>query len=178
MSRGFGYGERAAENGVGSQSFFVWRAIKLAKRVIDCDLVECRESQQGFAQFFVDVLDGFRYAFTQIHRLVTVPQLPSLVSTGAGSAGDRGPAKRAVFENHIDFDRGIATTIENLAANHIRNQTHSHFPDLTCLNYLAKVCYSDRNHRFRKVGMTKPSPPARSVDRACFRKRNLCLPGW
>jgi hypothetical protein len=79
-------------------------------------------------------LHGEGDAFAEVDIFVAVAKFPRFVSPGTGSAGHSSPAEGTVFEDDIDFYRRIAATVENLTANHIRNQTHSHLPDLTRLN--------------------------------------------
>src|SRR3546814_6603751 len=66
----------------------------------------------------IAVHGGYRLDDTlaEIARLVAIAQLDRLVRAGRGARGNRGAAEAAVFQQHIDFDRGIAAAVEDFAA--------------------------------------------------------------
>ena len=84
--------------------------------MIDRLLIARIEADQFRSDLGVDVLDGFQNAFAEIDFFVVIAEFDGFMLAGAGAAGDGGPAEGAVFENDVDFDRGIAARIENLAA--------------------------------------------------------------
>ena len=79
---------------------------------------------RGLEDFAVDGLDRLLHALAEIALLVAVAQLDRLMRAGGGARGHRGAADRAVFQHHIDFDRGIAAAIENFAANDVDDGGH------------------------------------------------------
>src|SRR4029077_5389174 len=64
----------------------------------------------------IDVLHGAQDAFAKVARLIAVTQLQGLVFAGGRTGRHRGAATRAVFENHVGFDGGIAARFEDLPA--------------------------------------------------------------
>ena len=67
----------------------------------------------------VDVGHGLGHAFAAVALLVAVAQLDRLVDSRAGPRGNRGPAERAVGQDHIDLDGRVAAAVENLAPAHL-----------------------------------------------------------
>ena len=79
----------------------------------------------------VYVVDGLLHTLTEIKRLVAVAELPRFVHAGACAARHRGCADRAIIERNVDFNRGIATAIENLPRVNVNYRTHGdHLPFL------------------------------------------------
>src|SRR6185295_17272171 len=73
----------------------------------------------------VDVRHGVPHALAQVARLVTVAELERLALAGGGARGDRGaPQLRAGAD--VDFYRGIAARVENLAPVNTRDRDWRH----------------------------------------------------
>jgi hypothetical protein len=67
-------------------------------------------------------------ALAEIAAGIAVAQLDRLARTGRRTGGHRGPAHDAALQQHIGFNGGIATGIENLACNDINDGTHDFLP--------------------------------------------------
>ena len=64
----------------------------------------------------VDRIDRLADTFAAIPFLVTVAQLDRFMRAGRRAGRNRGAAERAVFQDDIDFDGGIAAAVEDFAA--------------------------------------------------------------
>ena len=94
------------------------RAVELAHRAIDADLVERVEPDDRFGEVFVDVPDRGLDAFAAVARGVVVTQLDRLVRAGRCAGRHTGDAAVAAEQRDLDLQRGIAARIENLPAPH------------------------------------------------------------
>ncbi len=115
LRRRLGDGQRNAQHRVGAELGLVGRAVQIDHQAIDRLLIARIQADQFRSDLGVDVLDGLQNALAEINLLVVIAQLDGFMLAGAGAAGDGGAAQRAVFENYVDFDRGIAARIEDLA---------------------------------------------------------------
>src|SRR6478736_567604 len=109
---GAGDGHRDAEDGVGAELALVRGAVELDQASVDLGLVEGVETENGWAELLVDVLDGLEHALAEVTLLVFIAQLDGFVRAGRGPAGDRSAAD-ASFRDDFDFDGGVATRVEN-----------------------------------------------------------------
>ena len=75
----------------------------------------------GLGDAPIDIFDGAQHALAEVARLVAVAQFEGFVLAGGGAGGHRGAAARAVFEDDVGFDGGIAARIENLPADDARD---------------------------------------------------------
>src|SRR6266699_1716987 len=57
-------------------------------------------------------------------RGVAVTQLHRLARAGRGARGDRRPAERAVVQDHVHLDRGVAPRVEDLARLQLLDSGH------------------------------------------------------
>ena len=137
--RGAGGGHGDGENGVGAQLAFVGRAVGLDHAAIERGLVADVEAFDGFGDGAVDVVDGFENAFAEIARFVAVAKLESFVFAGGGAGGHGGAAARAVREDYVGLDRGIAARIKNLPADDAGDLVRS-AGGLACASRFAGVC--------------------------------------
>ena len=102
----------------------VRRAVEIDHDLVDLDLLLDGLIAQRLEDFAVDGLDRLLHALAEIALLVAVPQFDRLMRAGRGARGHRRAADRAVFQHHIDFNRGIATAIENFTANDVDDGGH------------------------------------------------------
>ena len=63
----------------------------------------------------IDGVDGLLDALAEVAALVAVAQFDGLVLAGGGAGGNGCAADRAVREQDLDFDGGVAAGIEDLA---------------------------------------------------------------
>ena len=121
---GLGDCQRDAENGVGAEAALVRRAVEIDHDLVDLDLLLGVHVAERLEDLAVDGLDRLLHALAEIARLVAVAQLDRLMRAGGGARRHRGAAHRAVFQHHIDFDRGIAAAVENFAADDVDDGGH------------------------------------------------------
>src|SRR3546814_20867378 len=66
--------------------------------------------------FGIDRLDRLQDSLAEIARLVAVAHLDRFMRARGRARGHRRAAEAAVFQQDIDLDRRISSTVENLAA--------------------------------------------------------------
>ena len=113
--RGVRRGERDAENGVGAELGFGGGPVEREHGAIDADLVERVLADERWRNLGFDVGDGVEHALAEVAFLVAVAQFEGFVLAGGGAGGHGGAAERAGGEADIDFNRGIATGVEDFA---------------------------------------------------------------
>ena len=106
------------------QPALVGRAVEIDHDLVDLDLLLDRHVAQRLEDFAVDGFDRLLHALAEIARLVAVAQFHRLMRAGGGARRHRRAADRAVFQHHIDLDRGIAAAIENFAADDVDDGGH------------------------------------------------------
>ena len=94
------------------------------QRSVQPRLVAGIPAANAIGDLAVDVLHGTQDALAT-ERLIAVAQLDRLVLAGRRPGRDRGATKRARFEAHVDLNRGIAATIEDLAGMDVRDRAHA-----------------------------------------------------
>ena len=70
------------------------------------------------------MVHGFEYAFAQVAQFVAVTQLNGFARTGGRARGHGSAAHGAGLQQHITFDRGVPTAIQNLPTHNIYNRAH------------------------------------------------------
>ncbi|MNS75658.1 hypothetical protein D3C72_1091850 [compost metagenome] len=124
FGRGAGHGHRDGEGGVGAQASLVVGAVQVDHRAIEEGLFAGVQAQHGFRDLGVDVLDGLQHALAEIAALVAVAQLDGLARTGRSARGHGRTAHGARFEQHVALDGGVASAVENFAADDVNDCTH------------------------------------------------------
>jgi hypothetical protein len=84
------------------------------EKAVDALLVVCRLTDDGVADFALDVGDGIKDALTAIAFGVAVAHLVGFVGAGAGAGGHDGGSRAAAFEAYLDLDGGVAPRVEHL----------------------------------------------------------------
>ena len=118
-----GGGQADAQDRVGAELALVRRAVGRDQRAVEPDLVGRVAAHGDLGQRRVDVGDGLGHALAEVARLVAVAQLDRLVDPRAGPGGDRGPAQRAVGQDHIHLDGRVAAAVEDLAPANLRDRS-------------------------------------------------------
>ena len=125
IRRGVGNRQRDAQHRVGAQDLFVFRTVEFDHAVVDGRLIQSIEADDFVRDLFVDVVDRLQHPLALEELLfLGVSQFPSFVHAGAGAAGDRRAAKRAVGQGHVDLNGRIAAAVENLSGVNVNNRTH------------------------------------------------------
>ena len=115
---------RHGQHRVRAEARLVVGAVEFEQRLVEERLLRCVEAHDGFGDFGVDVLDGLQYALAAIAVAFFVAQFDRFARSGGCARRHGGAAHRARFEQHVAFDGGIASRIENLAADDIYDSTH------------------------------------------------------
>ncbi len=99
----------------------VLAAVQLDHPRVDGGLIDGVHAAQLVGQLAVDVVDGLYDPLAEVLGLVAVAKLPGLVDAGAGPAGHRGAAERAIGQFDVDFDGGISPAVEDLPGADVYN---------------------------------------------------------
>ncbi|MNE33035.1 hypothetical protein D3C80_1266770 [compost metagenome] len=124
LGSGLGGGQGHGEDGVGTQLAFVLGTVQLDHRAVEGFLVGSILAQQQVADRAIDVGHGFQHALAQVTALVAITQLQCLAGTGGCTGRRASAADNAVLEDHIGFDGGVATGVQNLAALDVDDLCH------------------------------------------------------
>ena len=124
IRRGFGDRQRNAENGIGAESRLVGRAVERDHRLVDRHLILGVEPGQSIENVAIDGFDRLQHALAA--ERVLSPSRSSTASCVPVDApeGTAARPKDAIFQGHVDFDRGIAAAIQNFAASNIDDRGH------------------------------------------------------
>ncbi len=117
-------GQRHAENGIGAEARLVGRAVEIDQGLIETALVERFKTGDGFEDFTVHGIDRLADALAAVALHVAVTQLGGFVRAGGGARRHSRAAERAVIEGDIDFNRGVATGVEDFAGDDVDNFGH------------------------------------------------------
>ena len=121
----FGYGQRDAQDGVGTQFRLRGGAVEVDQLPVDTTLLEGIGPFECFCNHLVDVVYSLLYPFTTVTQFITVAQFEGLVCTGRSSRRNRGTASYTRIEHNIDFDCGVAPRVENLPSLNVCNFFHT-----------------------------------------------------
>ena len=114
LGRGLGHGERDAEDRVGAEVGLVGGAVELDHRLVDLALVVGAEALDGRADLLDHRVDGLLHALAEV-AVAAVAQLDGLELPRGRAARHGRAAERAVVEQHLDLDGGVAARVEDLA---------------------------------------------------------------
>ena len=115
-SGGLGGGEGDAEDGVGTELGLGLRAIELDHGAVNAGLVEGVEAEERGCDLPLHVAHGLLNALAAVAGLVAIAELDGLVFPGGGTGRNRGTAEVAGGKFDVNFDRGIATGVDNFAS--------------------------------------------------------------
>ena len=114
LGRGLGDRERGAQDRVGAQVGLVGRRVELVHGLVDDPLVVGVQALDGGTDLLDHRVDGLLDALAQV-PVAAVAQLDRLELAGGRAARHGGPAERAVVEQDLDLDSGVAARVEDLA---------------------------------------------------------------
>ena len=114
-------GQRDAQDGVGAELGLVRGAVEFEQELVDGRLLRDVLAHEFGSDDLVDVADGLQHAAAQVAFLVAVAQLDGFVGAGAGAAGDGGPTPRVRGQKDVDFERRVATAVQDFAGVDIGN---------------------------------------------------------
>src|ERR1019366_5654386 len=106
---------RDAQDGVRTQLRLVWGPIELDQGRIDPGLVFGIPADQVRSDLVGDVGDGLEDALAAEAGLVAVAELDRFVRPGRRARWHGRASQRAVVEDHIHLDRGVASRVQDLA---------------------------------------------------------------
>jgi hypothetical protein len=90
-------------------------AVERDHRAVDRELLRHVEADQLGLDEPRDVGHGLLHALAEVALDVAVTHLVGFMLAGRGAARHRRATVRAVFEDHVGFDGGVAARIEDLA---------------------------------------------------------------
>jgi hypothetical protein len=112
---GVGNGQGDAEDGVGAQLSLVGSAVQVDHGLVDAALVSGVKAGQGRCDLVDDGVNGLLDTLAEVAALVAVAQFNGFVLAGGSTGRNGSAADLAVREENFNFDRGVATRIEDLA---------------------------------------------------------------
>src|SRR5262249_55539305 len=92
--------------------------------LVDLGLPFRVHAADGIEDLAIHRIDRLAHALAEIALLVAVPLFDRLVRAGRGAGGNGGAPEGTVLQPDVDFDGGIAATIEDFAAGDIDNCGH------------------------------------------------------
>ena len=116
-----GDGHRDGQDGVGAEARLVVGTVEIDHGLIDERLLLGVEADDGFGNLGIDVLDRLQHALAEKAAGIAVAQFDGFARTGGGTGRHGGPTHDAALQQHIGFNGGIATGIENLSCNNIND---------------------------------------------------------
>ena len=111
---------RDAEQRVGAEPALVGGAVEANHRLVELALRQIAIAQRA-GNLAVDVRDGFASRPCRDSARVAVAQLQRFALAGRRARGHRRAPARAALEHDVDFNRGIAARVENLARLDVEN---------------------------------------------------------
>ncbi len=121
LGGGLGDRHRDGEDGVGAEARLVVGAVEVDHGLVDEGLFLGIEADDGFGNLGIDVFDRLHHTLAEKAAGIAIAQFDGFARTG-GSTGRHGGAPHdAALQQHIGFNGGIATGIENLSCNNIND---------------------------------------------------------
>ncbi len=122
-------GHRDAEHGVGAEAAEIGRAVQLDEPAIQRLLIGVLSGERR-GNLAVHVADGLAHALAAVALRVGVAEFERLARAGGRARRDGRTTPRAGFEDDVDFNRGVAARVENLAGFEAAN-LHAGRDDIT-----------------------------------------------
>ena len=123
LGGGLRRGERDAEDRVGAELGLVGGAVEVEHRLVDEALVVGVEADDRAGDRVDDAGDGLLHALAEV-ALAAVAQLDGLEGAGGGAAGHGRATERAVLEEDLHLDGGVAARVEDLAGADCSDDRH------------------------------------------------------
>ena len=100
-------------------------AVQFDQGTVDEGLLSSVQTNDGFADFGIDVLNGLQHALSQIARFVAITQFQRLPfrQSMRRTVLLHGPLHR--FQQYIGFNSRITARIQDFASNNVNNRTHN-----------------------------------------------------
>ena len=111
---GAGGGHAHRQDRVGPQVGFVVAPIQLLHRGVHSPLIQGGKAAEGRCDPLFDVIHGLANALSHV-SVAAITQFVGFVGAGAGTTGNDGPSHGTGFEQHLGFNRGVATGIEHFS---------------------------------------------------------------
>ncbi len=107
----FGDGQGDAQNSVGPQALFLFRAVEFDESLVYADLIGSVPTHDGFGDFFVNGRYRFQHTLAAIAALIAIPLLPRFVHPGRSARRHNRRANRTIKQHNVHFHRRVATRI-------------------------------------------------------------------
>ncbi|CAB4733571.1 unannotated protein [freshwater metagenome] len=128
VGSGASHGERDTQDGVGAEGRLVGRAVEVEHRLVDQPLVVGVETLDRGADLVDDRVHGLLDALAGV-PIAAVAQLHRLERTGRRARRHGGASERAVVEEDLHLDGGVAAGVEDLAGADCFDGCHGAAPD-------------------------------------------------
>ncbi|CUH53066.1 hypothetical protein SHM7688_02518 [Shimia marina] len=129
---GFGSGEGHAEDGICTQTAFVFCAVQFDHGAVNGDLLGHIHAHERFGDFAIHGVDSLKHTFAQVAGCVAIALFNGFMRAGGGARRHSGTAHGAVFEDHVDFNSWIAAAVEDFAGENVNDCAHlGGVPDMT-----------------------------------------------
>ena len=123
VGRSLCHRKRHAQNGICAQPRFVRRPVKRDHDRVDLALIFGVITRQRAGNLAIDRINRLGHALAQ-PRLAAVTQFHSFIRPRRCTRRNSGTPETTVFKKHVDFDRGVATTVNNAAGVDVENFGH------------------------------------------------------
>ena len=115
LRRGLRGGQRHRQDRVRAEPRLVRGAVEVDQDFVDLHLLGRVHAADRVEDLAFDIADRGLHALAAEPRRVVVAQLHRLMCAGRSTGGHCGAAHGAAVEHHVNFDRGIAAAVEDLA---------------------------------------------------------------
>ena len=119
-----GHGQGHSQDGVRAEGRLVRRTVQVHQESVDSPLVQGVEPFDLGRDLLADVAHRHQHALPGEAVGIGVPELHRLVAARGRAGRHRRPPQRAVDQDHVDLDRGVATGVQHLAGAHLFDQRH------------------------------------------------------
>ena len=116
--------QRDRQQGIRAETRLGLRAIRGDHRGVQPGLVCHVAAHRQRGEFAVHISHGLLHALAKVAAGIAVAQFHGFTAAGAGTRGHGRTAEHAVFQHNIGFDGGVATGVDDFAANNAGNLRH------------------------------------------------------
>jgi hypothetical protein len=119
------HGHADGQRRVGAQAGLAVAAVEVDQGLVEERLFARIEAEHRLADLGVDVLDGFEHALAEVTCLVAVAQLDRFTRACRCTRRHRSAPHRAAFQQHVAFDGGVASAVQDLPADDVDDGAHA-----------------------------------------------------
>ncbi len=139
LGGGAGHGKRNTQDGVGAKLGLVGGAVQSDHHVVQATLIGGIPANDLLVDDLVDVINGLLNALAAVISLVTIAQFGCLEGAGGRTRRDCGDGERAVVQQGLYLNGGVATRIKNLAGLDVFDKCHGCLPFRSQIGFFGPV---------------------------------------